>query len=159
MSQTPAQYIKYITKSVQTYKPDPDDSQQHRVYRLESCLRGGHSGHVAPRDFLRAALTRACVTWKLRGDKRPDLHFVHVNNQRYGWQDSNGITLNAKEDGQNLFTLLHELAHWICYVRDYAVEDHGPEWMWVYIELLDQFNVIPRSAMVHLCDLYQVEIG
>ena len=82
---------------------------------------------------------------------RADWNGMHIHDE--------GISLNKARHGQTLLTLLHEVAHWIVAKRDYAVDSHGPEFMWIYIELLEQFNVMPRECMLLLCAKYQIEVG
>ena len=148
---------RYLNKHSQTYTPDPLDTQAHRVYRFESDLCGASVGHKMALIDLKAVSVTACRTWKV---KKPKLGIVSQPKARvYGWQTEDGIELNSACDGQNLTTLLHEMAHWIVHSRHYAVEDHGPEFMWIYIELLDQFKLLPRICALQLCDIYKIEVG
>lgn len=150
--------IYYLTKFPMTHPPDRDDEQAHRVYRFEACFDGGTVGHVCDLKLLQDVVARACRTWKV---KKPEL--LVVNKPKADWSgmhyDGDRIELNRGRNGQNLLTLLHELAHWIVDQKDYAVESHGPEFMWIYIELLDQFNVLPRACSILLCDLFKIEVG
>jgi hypothetical protein len=150
--------VHYLTKHPFTHKPDPEDPQAHRVYRMEACIDGGTVSHTAPQEFLSKVAAKAARTWKV---KKPKIHYVNLPRAYWnGEHDSDvGITLNRGRHGQNLMTLLHEMAHWIVGQKDYAVESHGPEFMWIYIELMEQFNLMPRVCSLELCRIYNVEVG
>jgi predicted SprT family Zn-dependent metalloprotease len=151
---------RYLNKYPYNIPMNPEDSQQHRLTRLESAICGGAVGHIMSVADLQEILTNACITYHIKPAQRPKLEIVNIKRDRvYGWQDEDGIYLNKAHDGQNLMTLLHEFAHWVVAVRDYAVEDHGPEFMWILIELFDQYRIIPRECMMLLCDKYMVKVG
>lgn len=148
--------VQYLCKYPQTVPPYDGDTQAHRLFRLEADLCGHSIATTTTDKHLREVLVRACNTWKV---PKPELIYESIRNTNFGWQTDKGIHLNTKSDGANMQTMIHELAHWICHKREYAIEDHGPEFMWVYIELLEQFNMMPRECMMLLCKNYMVEVG
>ena len=148
--------VRYLNKHPQTLAPLEGDSQAHRVFRLESDISGLSIGHKMILKDLQEVAKNVGFTWRV---PVPKIELVDKRERIYGWQDDVGIKLNTPHDGQNLFTLLHELAHWIVVRRDYAIEDHGPEWVWIYIELLDQYKMLPRECSLLLCQKYNIEVG
>lgn len=49
----------------------------------------------------------------------------------------------------NIPIILHEMAHAVQWLRYRAKEDdHGPVWLGVFVDLLDTFYVLPKSASV-----------
>lgn len=151
--------IHYLTKRPQTHAPDPEDTQAHRLYRLEATIDGPSVGSIQDPEFLQQVANKGARTWRV---KPPTIQCVDM--PRADWSgleitEDRKIVLNRGRHGQNLLTLLHELAHYVVGVRGYAVESHGPEFMWIYIELLEQFNVMPRECMLLLCKKYNIEVG
>jgi hypothetical protein len=125
--------VHYLTKHPFTHKLDPEDTQAHRVYRMEATFDGGTVNHSAPLEYLQKVANKAARTWKV---KRPKVSLVSLPRAYWNGEHEHGvgITLNRSRHGQNLMTLLHEMAHWICDQRDYAGESHGPEFVWIYID-------------------------
>jgi hypothetical protein len=150
--------VHYLTKRPFTHIPDDDDPQAHRVYRMEACMDGGTVEHQAPLAFLEKVAAKAARTWKV---KKPKIILVDLPRAYWNGEHEHGVgvTLNSGRHGQNLLTLLHEMAHWIVDCRDYAVDSHGPEFMWIYIELMEQFNLMPRVCSLELCRIYNVKVG
>jgi predicted SprT family Zn-dependent metalloprotease len=69
------------------------------------------------------------------------------------------IALNSSYHGDNLGVLLHELAHWLTDNLYADVQSHGPTFMRVYSELLEQYKILPRDCLAVLAERYGVEIG
>lgn len=149
--------VRWLSAHPRTLAVEPDDPQAHRVYRFESALCGNMVGAVSE-EFLLQILKSACRTWRV---KPPNLEIVQSKERLYGWivDADDTIYLNARENGNNVPTLLHEVAHHIVYAKGYSVDDHGPEFMWIYIELMEQFKILPREAALVLCQKYNIEVG
>jgi hypothetical protein len=88
----------------------------------------------------------------------PKIVIVHKKKKPFGWSEHK-VYLNAEWHGDNMAVLLHELAHWIHDELGDEGEPHGPEFMHIYIELLDQYKMMPRLLMQLLCASYEVEYG
>jgi hypothetical protein len=139
------------------YRPDDEDTQQHRVYRLERTIKGWYKDSVVDEANLIGLTADACKWFRVK--TTPEIYIVHKKNNNIGWCVEDGIYLNTYRDGQNYATLLHELSHWLCdelYGLD-TKEGHGPEWAEIYIELLDRYRFMPRWLSVQLFDSYGVQ--
>lgn len=103
---------------------------------------------------MEAVLRHACKSHKV---DTPELVVVSDEKRWFGESSETKITLNAAFHGDNLFTMLHELAHYI--VWDDDNEDHGPEWVWLYLQLLAQYKILPLAYGVMICDDFGVDYG
>ena len=119
------------------------DPQQHKVYGLERELIGLALHTTCHREHLRTVLAHACRKYKVPA---PKLVFVRENNKIFGSSNNGVITLNAAFHGCNLFTLLHELAHHLTDFKYEGAEDHGVEFVRIYMDLLNRYRVLPRDA-------------
>lgn len=138
---------------------DKNDPQSHKVYRMEREFIGWGVLTQHSQEYLESVTKHACRQWKVavapvRVSSRPSYHV-------YGTCDSDGVWLNSYKDkpGNNLGTLIHELAHWITdhkYGEDNA--PHGPEFVYVYGTLLSQYKLFPFDCFKHLCEKHDVEI-
>jgi len=76
-----------------------------------------------------------------------------------GEMKSPRIHLNRGFHGANVSTLLHELAHYVTgqlYV-DYA--SHGPQFVAIYMHLLDKYRIMPSCAFRALAKKCKVQIA
>lgn len=111
---------------------------------MERELIGNCLFTTANREHLAAVLRHACRLYKVR---TPHLKIEKApTGSLVGYCTSSEIVLCAAGDGLNLSTLLHELAHWIVHEYEGAVEDHGPEFVGIYAELMDRYRVLPIDA-------------
>jgi hypothetical protein len=75
------------------------------------------------------------------------------------WQNRMGLTINLDRAAWSPILLAHEMAHWICYKKDWNYEEgHGPEWLRVYIDILDRVKIVPAEAMMGLCRKYGLKV-
>ena len=90
----------------------------------------------------------------------PPLHWARRGKDSYlGWQDHTGLTVNIDKGQWAPILLAHEVAHWVCYKKDWNYDEgHGPEWLRVYIEILDRARMIPKEAMKTICRRYKLKI-
>jgi hypothetical protein len=90
----------------------------------------------------------------------PPMHWARMGKDSYtGWQDSKGLTVNIDKGNWTPILLAHETAHWVCYKRKWNdSEGHGPEWLRVYIEILDRAKIMPKVAMMAVCRKYKLKI-
>lgn len=126
------------------------DTQKHRVYAWETAFRSFNENN-APRRRLRRLIRaaerryrippsrisfanrvrRAKKYAKIASEYDPEVHSI-----RLGWND------------QNYAIALHETAHAIVdSLLGYDFEPHGPQWLGVYLELLEWAKVAPREAL------------
>ena len=146
----------FLTRPCKFKKPIRTDPQRHLVYTMERQLIGISLHCQADPDHLRAVLRHACRKYKV---PEPELKIRNVKERWFGGCREDYIELNARFHGNNLFTLLHELAHWITWQVYGNVEDHGPEFVSYYAELLDAYKVIPFDAFLVLLNEYGIEIA
>jgi len=127
------------------------------LYQLEDEFTGASVHHTATRRTLELLTSEVCTYY---GINEPALRFINTRrNQHSAWYDHE-IVLNRARDGANGWTLLHELAHVIMeefYLGE--VEHHGPEFVAVYMHLLDRWNYLPNTCFRLLAKKYRVKIG
>jgi hypothetical protein len=134
----------------------PGDTAAFRVYRMERDLYGWHYDTVVSLEKLQTLAKDACKTFRVTSV--PEILVVNKKVVDIGWCiEGESITLNTYRHGQNYAILIHEIAHWIA---DDLYPDnvgHGPEWGFIYIELLDRYKFMPRWLMTQLFDKYGIE--
>lgn len=135
-------------------KPDPMDPQKYRVYKMERLFSGTTVNSHMELDELQRVADYACRKFRV---KRVGVTLENKGRQRiFGWCKDYTIHLNRDYHGDNLVTLLHELAHYITDQKFVEDEAHGPFFVGTYGRLLDMFNVMPDHLFFHLCDDCQV---
>ena len=147
----------FITRPRGIKKRDPNDPQKNLVYSAERELIGMSIHTHCDKEHLRAIVRHACNKYKVH---KPVFKIISSEKRIFGSCDEDGITLNSKFHGDNVATLVHELAHWITdhfYTR--IVEDHGPEFVGVWSELLSTYKLIPDDAIAVMLDRYGLEIA
>lgn len=136
---------RFITQPRKPLKPSQgSDPQANKVYSLEREIIGTVIHTRCPRAHLEAIVRHACRRYKV---PRPKLTIVSLTTRVFGWSDDNGIDLNDWFHGDNVSVLLHELAHWITdrlHEDNKAQQDnHGPEFVGIYGNLLHDYKVLP----------------
>jgi hypothetical protein len=135
------------------------DPQRHRLYRMERDFIGAFIDANTKRKTLEHIVTHACNKYKIR---RPKLRVVKRPDRVFGWCTDEELYLNRDFHGNNIGTLLHELAHWVVdEVFDTAEEVngcHGPQFAAIYMHLLVGYKVLPEVAFRYLADEWQVAI-
>lgn len=128
--------------------PRRRDPQQERVYQWENdWVQWNKSTETL--TSLRAVIRAAC---RMYGLKVPPVVKQH-DGGKYAWSLSgvkgkrDVISIQAKSQ-KNVATALHEAAHIIAdsIFKD-TVQDHGPEFLGVYMTLLERTHVAPREAL------------
>lgn len=155
----PHQYtrrLKPVSIKRNKVKSDP---QRHLVYQMEREYAGTAINTSMSVYHLQEVADHACYKWKVspvsvdvRALEKPD-------HKTYGMCTGNIIVLNKAYHGDNLSTLLHELAHWITHQLYPDAYDHGPEFCDVYADLLDQYKVLPRACFIVLAAKHGVEVN
>ena len=153
--------VKWWRQDHALYKPDsPDltgDPAALRVYRMERDWVGWHKNTTVDESYLNEMALDACKTFRVK--VMPEIYVVNKRTVDIGWCTAEGIFLNRYKDGANYAILIHEVAHWIAddlYGAD-EIEGHGPEWAFVYIELLDRYKFLPRWLSTQMFDKYGIE--
>ena len=123
------------------------DRQQQAVYSWEESFRS-FIEHTATRAQVRRLIGRACAMY---GVTPPSVQFRSKANGRHVRLTSDYdpslqlITIGFKDCNHAI--AMHEAAHAIVDELYENVETHGPEFMGVYLELLEWAKVAPRSAL------------
>lgn len=120
---------------------------------LEREFAGCSVNHSATIKDLQVVLNHACRYYRI---KPPKLRSYNDPSDRcFGYSESDivdgvrtnpHIFLNTGFHGKNMFTLLHELAH---YITDYTWvghSGHGPKFVGVFMHLLDKYRIVPSDA-------------
>jgi hypothetical protein len=130
-------------------RPDPNEEAFKRLERRG--LRA-HYDHRARLTSLRRVAARLCrlhdvpaVTVYVRSKRGCGASYV-----------DDTIQLDP-ECGQNLCSLLHELAHHIVGHRHPRAADHGPRFVHWYGHLLDAARLVPLAGFRSLCRRYGVK--
>jgi hypothetical protein len=146
-----------FTHPPKKYKPVQYDRQQHKVYHMEKYWIGGSVKAHMEVKTMREVVRHACRKYNCAP---PKLRIIKSSAELYGFCTGEAIILNRTWSGDNISTLLHELAHWILDKTNACeeVEDHGPEFMRIYCELLDRYKVMPRDCMDLLCKQHGIEV-
>ena len=150
---------KWFTHPPPKLKPDQKhDPQRRRCYHMERKFDGGSIYTKTARHCLEAIVTHACNKFKV---PRPKLVVGRRKEKFMGYCDEDRIYLNSWFHGDNTQTLLHEVAHWIVQ-HDFEEEDyenHGPEFMAVYMHLLDAYRILPAFAFRKFAREYELKIA
>ena len=144
---------KYYTQKSKEYKPFKGDSQAHLIYRMERDIVGWAVNTHTKKADLQTVADHACR--KYYKVDPPEIKIVRRKGAPFGWAIHSTIYLNALWHGDNMAVLLHELAHHIL-EDEVDIEDHGPEFVSIYIDLLDKYKMMPRECMELLCTKYGV---
>lgn len=136
------------SKTAGSSEKDADPSRK-KVYRWEDDWPGWNKNTLSLRSC-RAVIVSACHAY----DVAPPA--VRQHGDGLSWsepEDENVISFQSKSrrpgnGGKNLPVALHEAAHHIVFhLHGKRVQDHGPTFMRVYLDLLTRFRVAPRLAL------------
>lgn len=132
------------------------DPQRSDVYWLEAEFNGWWPLTRSPRPVLLDLVTAVCKYYKVDEPK------VVISRQKGVKHDGDylhgEITLYAGR-GDNPGVLLHELGHHIVDELYESVENHGPEFMAIYMHLLDKWCFLPNEEFRRLAKKYKLRIG
>lgn len=158
----------FLTHSIEKQeKPPASDPQRTRVYRTEREFIGVSVSHVVSKANLQVIADHVSRYYRL-----PKIKIIVVDRpweKVLGWceymftEDDQPIDfvihLNRGFHGASVCILLHELAH---YVTDSVYKDHevhGPEFVAVYMHLLDKYRVMPDACYRLLAKKHRVKIA
>lgn len=146
---------RYYTKRSSPGKAIKSDPQRHLVYYMERAIVGWCVNTHMKRNDLLDVIEHACKKYDITP---AELKIVRSKQRVFGWSLHGTITLNTKWHGDNLGVLLHELAHHIVDELELEGPSHGPQFVRIYGELLDQYKVLPYFLWLALCEKYEVEV-
>lgn len=130
-----------IKRRLRSPKSDP---QRTQVYRMEREIEGNAVGHSSSQSGLDKLSRSVCRYYKV-----PAVEIWLYNEPKsklFGWATDEEIHLNEGFHGANAPVLIHELAHYVIFKRFDVYEDHGPEWVAVYMHLMHKYRLLPQDA-------------
>lgn len=119
------------------------DPQKKRVYVWENEWFDWCRGN------LNLSECRAVVKWAcdLYGLKTPRVAQHDDRSYSYCQMDPKPL-INFRSDQKNASVALHEAAHYICdTIFGGDLEDHSPQWMGIFLWLLEGARIAPRTAL------------
>lgn len=152
----------FLTRKPKKYKKLVTDPQAHKVYQMERTFIG-HSIHTrANLNHMKAVARHATKLYRvpklrLRTVAHPEGTKLALFGEYF--HSVPEIVLYRDHHGDNMGTLIHELAHHIAMDYYGHVDDHGPEFVGVYGELLDRYRLLPIVAFEALRKQYGLEIS
>lgn len=131
------------------------DPQQYRLYRMESENLGARHYVRLSRKAIRRMCRVVCRAFQVPHVK---IRFKELNGWTAQWDHPNLLTFGSKVGSRDTITVVHELAHHVhsTYIGDAKQQDHGPQFMCIYMALLDTMRVIPAISMKPLCARYRI---
>lgn len=127
------------------------DPQQYRVYKWENDLSNWGGAHAKP-TAIRAMVRRCCRLYRV-----PMPHVAVVSKNRragkllHSVSDPNNYTITIRPRHREIWTPIHEAAHTITdhlFGLHTGTQNHGREFLGIYMALLIRLKVLPRTALV-----------
>jgi hypothetical protein len=126
------------------------------LYALEEEFSGHCDHSTATKHTLDAIAIAVCSYY---GTDVPNIRFINSRrNTHAAWYDGE-IVLNRAREGANGMSLLHELAHFLVDEFYTDVEHHGPEFVAIYMHLLDRWKYLPNGCFRMLAKKHRLKIG
>ena len=123
--------------------------------------------HRVSRTNLTTVCRHACRYYKIKAPKL--VVYDDPTDHTFGWTESTvhedgsrshfAIRLNRGFDGANLFTLLHELAHYITDETWVGHSSHGPKFVGIYMHLLHKYRMVPSDAFRVVAKRFRIKIA
>lgn len=125
-----------------------DDDQKDDVYQFEEDFPGWSRNQLTLAEC-RTLIRSACEHYKIH---HPRVRQHKRRSLSWCMPVSGIISLQAtgpdNRGGKNAATALHEAAHHIAYhTYGERIEDHGPTFVGIFLDLLVKANVAPRAAL------------
>lgn len=120
------------------------DPQQQRVYAWETDFADWN------RETLTLQECRAVVAWACSkyGVKTPTVGQHTGKNWSYAIERGGRVYVSFMHEQKNPAVALHEAAHVIAdAIFGTTAQAHGPEWLGIYLWLLEGYRLVPRSAL------------
>ena len=124
------------------------DPHKDDVYRWEDSWPGWDKNHVTLKDC-RTVIDLACRAYDV---SCPVVKVHHKRSISFcvptkGYISLQGWAFKA-QGGLNVATALHEAAHYIAWhLHKERIQDHGPTFFGIYLDLLIRAKVAPRVAL------------
>ena len=139
------------------------DPQREKVYDLQAEFAGAWGVDRGSRATLQTYLAKVARYYRLNPPSLviSDRPTTYAGEYAAAEWDRAGerIILFRKGHGDNFQCLLHEFAHYVIDQYYDGAEDHGPEWVAVYMHLLDKYSILPHECFRLLAKKYRVKIG
>jgi hypothetical protein len=91
----------------------------------------------------RELIRKICAAWQV-----PMPKVLAVSAQRhFSDYDDEGHQIRLIPSHHNMATSIHEAAHAIVYHHYPGAQDHGPTFVGVFLDLMDQAEIAPREAL------------
>jgi len=137
--------------------PLKSDPQAEQVYDLEAEINGSWTWSSATTKNLEALLLTVCKYYGVEAPKFKVVNTKEVAETAYYAEEL--IVLNRRREGANGMVLLHEAAHYLvdCFYAD--VENHGPEFVAIYMHLLDEYRYLPHRCFRMMAKIHRLRIG
>lgn len=135
------------------------DPQRDYLYWLEAEINGWWAHSSATTKELESLLLLICKYYKVEPPKLKVIRNKRVSEAgHYDWHEDL-ITLNRSREGANAMVLCHEASHYLtdCFYTD--VTHHGPEFVAIYMHVLDHFAFLPHECFRLLAKKHRVKIG
>ena len=119
------------------------DRQKDAFYAWEETFRCFNE-HILTREETSKAILRCCKHYSV---EQPSIYFL--SRYELEWSSCHGTEIHLNYYHCNYAAACHEAAHYILRSLDHddEAEDHGPEFVCLYIDLLVREKVAPRSAL------------
>lgn len=120
------------------------DPQKKRVYAWEGSFRHANERTLTQPET-RRVIRRCCRLFRV---PRPRIDFLPRETRTWSEYDTKTNVLMMNYSQCNHWIACHEAAHVIVTHRfGESVQDHGPEFMAIYLRLLHEHEVAPRAAL------------
>jgi hypothetical protein len=129
------------------------DPQKKKVYAWEDSWWGWDRSTISFQESQRI-IQRACRLYRVRAPKI--VEHLGRNSSEY---DPNTDTISMRSEWElNPAISLHEAAHAIIWkLYGDSVQDHGSEFMGIYLWLLEKFKIASRSALIASTWAYKLQ--
>ena len=135
------------------------DPQRDNLYWLESEINGWWAHSSATTRELESLLVFVCKHYNVEA---PRLKVV----RRRSWKDTaeydpdrEEIILNRCREGANAMVLCHEATHYLTDCFYTGVQSHGPEFVAIYMHLLDHFCFLPHRCFRLIAKTHRLKIA
>lgn len=146
------------------------DPQRVGLYKMEREFTGISVSCPTPRRILQEVSNNACRYYRVKPVKVVVFHNprrrIFGESLSFYYPDEPDvpnfnctIRLNRAFHGAHMVVLLHELTHYITDRIYKGHEDHGRQFVGVYMHLLDKYHIFPNCAFRALAKKHRVKIA
>jgi len=116
------------------------DFQRQKVYDWERAHIAPRCSRIIPRANVQTVIDGI---WMAHGLLYPPVVDDMPGQVRRKRADANRLTVRFAEEHIPLWVVVHELAHSMTWTIDSSIDKHGPNFMGMYLKLLDKVCNIP----------------